>query len=115
MFANIVARDCKMWVPLPGAPGCPENGLNLSWRSLRAGYFWGGDGECITRIDADRLAASGHVSGSPHGQVSLLPCHTWLQEDQLHVIMLPSCHGDRQWLDEGIENRHAKRKQGMEG
>jgi hypothetical protein len=32
--------------------------LALRWSVLRVGYFWGGDGECVLKVDAEDLAAT---------------------------------------------------------
>ena len=80
MYANIICENCQLFFPLPKGGNVPasscidemkgvENGLNFTWDRLRLGQFWGGDGECITKFDADQLSASGHVDGSLHGQV----------------------------------------------
>lgn len=80
MYANIITNDCQLFVPLPdgsseGSVRMPwglENGLNFTWRRLRLGRFWGGDGECTMRFNADDLSAAGHVNGSLHGVVRSL-------------------------------------------
>ena len=78
MYANIICESCQLFFPLPkeGSLAVPreqdqsaENGLNFTWEKLRLGQFWGGDGECNTKFNADQLSASGHVHGSLHGQV----------------------------------------------
>ena len=84
MYANIICESCQLFFPLPkeGSLAVPlareqaegdENGLNFTWEKLRLGQFWGGDGECTTKFNADQLTDSGQVDGSLHGQVRSSP------------------------------------------
>ncbi len=44
-------------------------GLSAAWQALRVGYFWGGDGETILRVNARQLSAVGCLPGVPQLQV----------------------------------------------
>jgi len=91
MYTNVITENCQLFFPLPEEceppsssrasisgvfgraprelPPAIENGLNFTWRRLRLGQYWGGDGECCLQFNAEELSASGHVDGNLHGQV----------------------------------------------
>ena len=74
MYVNILVEHSQLFMPLPetGSSGglahldssfLPEApaGLGCHWDQLRLGYFYGGDGECILRFNANHLAAVGRL------------------------------------------------------
>ena len=70
MYINLVLEGSQLSMPLLEAPserpagsathgngnGHSLPGLFLEWNQLRVGYFFGGDGQCLTRLNAFELA-----------------------------------------------------------
>ena len=77
MYTNLITENCELLVPLPDSEPMAAlrlsmgrvNGLKMRWSQLRLGYFWGGDNEVTSRINANDFSASGHIAGADHGQV----------------------------------------------
>ena len=74
----------ELFIPLPEqSNGEVEHALNsklrgvaLRWDQLRVGYFFGGDGEKILRVNAHELSMIGRLPEVVHSQVRLCACST---------------------------------------
>lgn len=69
MYINILLERSELLIPLPevstpqsSARGCTR-GLTLEWNQLRLGYFWGGEGECMLRVNAHNMSATASHPG----------------------------------------------------
>ena len=80
-YMNVMLDNSELFVPLPDQlDGGVEHALNsklrgvaLRWEQLRVGYFFGGDGEKILRVNAHELSMIGRLPEVVHSQVSLKP------------------------------------------
>jgi len=78
-YFNIMLDNSELFVPLPDQlDGEVEHALNsklrgvaLRWEQLRVGYFFGGDGEKILRVNAHELSMIGRLPEVVQSQVSL--------------------------------------------
>ena len=78
-YINVMLDNSELFVPLPDQlDGEVEHALNsklrgvaLRWTQLRVGYFFGGDGEKILRVNAHELSMIGRLPEVVHSQVSL--------------------------------------------
>ena len=60
MYCNLVMEASHLFLPLAEPqqdPAAAPPGLFLEWHQFRAGYFFGGDGTYITRLNAFELCA----------------------------------------------------------
>ena len=60
MYCNLVMEASHLFLPLAEPqqdPSAAPPGLFLEWHQFRAGYFFGGDGTYITRLNAFELCA----------------------------------------------------------
>ncbi|KAK9852808.1 hypothetical protein WJX84_011225 [Apatococcus fuscideae] len=79
MYCNVIMQNSQLLLPVPdafqasAAPSNGPKGLLFQWDSLRLGYFFGGDGECLFRVNADKLAAVAQLPGSQDPQDFLVP------------------------------------------
>lgn len=79
MYCNVIMQNSQLLIPVPdayqatAAPSNSPKGLLFQWASLRLGYFFGGDGECLFRVNADKLSAVAQLPGSQDPQVLLKP------------------------------------------
>ena len=77
-YFNVMLDNSELFVPLPDQlDGEVEHALNsklrgvaLRWEQLRVGYFFGGDGEKILRVNAHELSMTGRLPDVVHSQVS---------------------------------------------
>ena len=80
-YINVMLDNSELFVPLPDQlDGEVEHALNsklrgvaLRWEQLRVGYFFGGDGEKILRVNAHELSMIGRLPEVVQSQVSLQP------------------------------------------
>jgi hypothetical protein len=79
MYINVIIERSELFLPLPdGSPAAQSlgsqhqasRGLVLTWPALRTGYFWGGDGETVLRIDVQELAVKARLQGLRNSQAS---------------------------------------------
>ena len=90
-YFNIMLDNSELFVPLPDQlDGEVEHALNsklrgvaLRWEQLRVGYFFGGDGEKILRVNAHELSMIGRLPEVVNSQVSLKPADS-VTHLQLH-------------------------------
>jgi len=76
-YINVMLDNSELFVPLPDQlNGEVEHALNsklrgvaLRWEQLRVGYFFGGDGEKILRLNAHELSMIGRLPEVVHSQV----------------------------------------------
>ena len=78
MYCNVIMLNSQLLIPVPdaskhAAASSDPKGLLFQWASLRLGYFFGGDSECLFRVDADKLAAVAQLPGSQDPQVYSVP------------------------------------------
>ncbi|KAK9808775.1 hypothetical protein WJX72_003363 [[Myrmecia] bisecta] len=84
MYINVILEDSELMLPLPDAGGrshrreaggrsALSKGLLLRWHQLRVGYFWGGDGEGMLRVNANEMAAVLQTPETPDPQAFLVP------------------------------------------
>lgn len=77
-YINVMLDNSELFVPLPDQlDGEVEHALNsklrgvaLRWEQLRVGYFFGGDGEKILRLNAHELSMVGRLPEVVQSQVS---------------------------------------------
>lgn len=80
-YLNVMLDNSELFVPLPDQlDGEVEHALNsklrgvaLRWEQLRVGYFFGGDGEKILRVNAHELSMFGRLPEVVQSQVGH-PC-----------------------------------------
>ncbi len=85
-YINVMLDNSELFVPLPDQlDGEVEHALNsklrgvaLRWEQLRVGYFFGGDGEKILRVNAHELSMIGRLPEVVHSQVGLKPADSVL-------------------------------------
>lgn len=105
MYINVILEGSDLLAPVTQVPEqqplpdkAQEGGFLAAWERLRFGYFWGGEGETILRINADHLSticrnpAVQHpkacISTSLIASVKYHPClHKWMC--MLHYIQSP--------------------------
>lgn len=76
-YINVMLDNSELFIPLPDQmSGEVEHALNsklrgvaLRWEQLRVGYFFGGDGEKILRLNAHELSMIGRLPEVVHSQV----------------------------------------------
>ena len=78
MYINLVLEGSQLSMPMldPGvehSAGSPCPGLFLEWNQFRVGYFFGGDGQVLTRLNAFDLAAWASL---PDGSTQVSCLHT---------------------------------------
>ncbi|KAL0042783.1 hypothetical protein WJX79_011021 [Trebouxia sp. C0005] len=80
-YINVMLDNSELFVPLPDQlDGEVEHALNsklrgvaLRWEQLRVGYFFGGDGEKILRLNAHELSMVGRLPEVVQSQDWLVP------------------------------------------
>lgn len=75
MYVNIILEDTELLIPLledtsENSPVEPKRGLQLSWPAFRTGYFWGGDGETLLRMDIRDVGVQANLESQSNCQVS---------------------------------------------
>lgn len=94
-YINVMLDHSELFIPLPEqSSGELEQALNsklrgvaLRWDQLRVGYFFGGDGEKILRVNAHELSMIGRLPEVVHSQVwHLAECEDL--ETELHAHFL---------------------------
>ena len=79
-YLNVMLDNSELFVPLPDQlDGEVEHALNsklrgvaLRWEQLRVGYFFGGDGEKILRVNAHELSMFGRLPEVVQSQVGIV-------------------------------------------
>lgn len=81
MYVNVILEDNELLIPLPEDATMDYTlethnsyrGLRLSWPAFRMGYFWGGDGEVVLRVDVRELGVQARLDGQGSCQVFHVP------------------------------------------
>lgn len=79
-YINVMLDHSELFIPLPEqssedvshALNSKLRGVALRWDQLRVGYFFGGDGEKILRVNAHDLSMIGRLPEVVHSQVDML-------------------------------------------
>ena len=101
-YINVMLDNSELFIPLPDqlssevehALNSKLRGVALRWEQLRVGYFFGGDGEKILRLNAHELSMIGRLPEVVHSQVFVLSdCRcsllcVWHVEDCRGVLSL---------------------------
>ncbi|DBA93880.1 TPA: hypothetical protein ACH3X3_013925 [Trebouxia sp. C0006] len=95
-YFNIMLDNSELFVPLPDQlDGEVEHALNsklrgvaLRWEQLRVGYFFGGDGEKILRVNAHELSMIGRLPEVVNSQDWLVPVRA-VMDSQWHTPKAP--------------------------
>ena len=89
MYCNLVMEASHLFLPLADPQqeaSAGSQGLFLEWQQFRAGYFFGGDGQYITRLNAFDLGAwAARSDGTSQVGLAAVPSHL-LQ--RLHLLNL---------------------------
>ncbi|KAL3144165.1 hypothetical protein ABBQ32_003949 [Trebouxia sp. C0010 RCD-2024] len=98
-YINVVLDNSELFIPLPDqSNGEVEHALNsklrgvaLRWDQLRVGYFFGGDGEKILRLNAHEFSMIGRLPEVVQSQDWMVPIHA-VVDSQWHT---PKALGSR--------------------